>query len=164
MNLNCLGRKVLFLVGLMFVFLSFAYSVQAQSRGAFIVENYYENDVLKKDFAEYNGIELSITSSLQDDFYYFTNEWVVVTSYSTGPTWDWEEVDKDVALDFDIDNVDENVKAYRFKWKYSNSYDRDKGEATVLFIEHMIECEVHFICVVTIKSKDLVLRYDGYRE
>ncbi len=140
-----------------------SFESRAQIRGVYIVEQYFENDILQEDAIE-NGMELSIVRSLKDDFYYFTNEWFNVGTYSTGVMYNWEEVDNDVAFDFEITKDDQSVHAYEFTWKFENSYDKDKGQAEVLFIDFMDECDHYFICVVTIKAKDLVLRYEGYRE
>lgn len=162
MQVNCLGTsRFVFTIAVITMLNSFV--SHGQTRGAYIVENYYENDILQEDALE-KGIELSIVRSLKDDFYYFTNEWFNIGTYSTGVMYNWEEVDNDVAFDFDITNDDENVHAYEFKWKFENSYNKDKGEANVLFIDFLDGCDHYFICVVTIKTKDLVLRYEGYRE
>ena len=164
MNWKNLGRKVSFFCCVLTLVSLVGFHVSAQTRGAFIVENYYLNDELQDGEAEKYGMELSFTRSLDDGYYYFTNEWVAEGTYSTGPTWDWEEVDTDIALDFDISSDYESIRIQQFKWKYENSYDKDKGEATVLFIEFIDGCEYFFTCEINVKSKDLVLRYEGYRE
>lgn len=164
MNVNRLAPLSLIRYGLIVVFSALVFGSFAQLRGAFIVENYYVNDELQEDEAEEFGMELSFTRSLDDGYYYFTNEWVAEGTYSTGVTWNWEEVDSDISLDFDISSDYESVRIQQFKWRYENSYDKDKGEATVLFIEFMDGCEHFFTCEVRLKSEDLVLRYEGYRE
>lgn len=164
MDWNRLGKSVFFCSFLIIVFCLTGFRSQAQLRGAFIVDNYFVNDDLQEDEAEEFGMELSITRSLDDGYYYFTNEWVAAGSYSTGVTWNWEEIDSDISLDFDISSDYESIRIQQFKWRYENSYDKNKGEATVLFIEFMDGCEHFFTCEVRLKSEDLVLRYEGYRE
>ena len=136
----------------------------AQPRAIYIVENYYDDGVLQEGQALAYGLELSISRKLDDSFYYFTNEWYKEGSYSSGKMIGWHEVDKEIANDFDINQDDDLIHAYEFKWKFENSYDNVVGKADILFIEYGDECERFFTCIVNVASQGLELKYEGYKE
>jgi hypothetical protein len=112
----------IFMILISFVFLTKTF---AQPTAIYKVEKLYIDDVLQEGTAEEYAMELSIVRSVQDGFYYFSNEWTEIGSYSTGKMLGWEEIDDESAFNFD-EEVD-NVQAYAFKWKYENNYNRDHG-------------------------------------
>lgn len=152
-------KKLLFFAAFILCF-----KTNAQTRAIYIVENYYYDGVLQKGKLAAHGVELSISRKLDDSFYFFTNEWTEEGSYSTGKIIGWHEVDKEIAFDFDINQDDDLIHAYEFKWKFENSYDNVVGKADVLFIEYGDECDRFFTCIVNVASQELELKYEGYKE
>lgn len=133
----------------------------AQPTAVYSVENFYINGILQEGTAQEYGMQLSIIRSIESGFYFFSNEWLEVGSYSTGKMLGWEEIDDESAFNFE-EEVD-YTQAYAFKWKYENNYNRDHGVAKVVFTEFGEECERYFKCIVTIESENLELKYEGYR-
>lgn len=149
------------LIGLIFSCL-IGLNSNAQPTAVYSVENFYIDGILQEGAAQEYGMQLSIIRSIESGFYFFSNEWLEVGSYSTGKMLGWEEIDDESAFNFD-EEVD-HTHAYAFKWKYENNYNRDHGVADVVFIEFGDEYERFFVCEVSIEEEDLVLKFEGYRQ
>lgn len=145
------------------ILISFVFftNLHAQPTAIYKVENFYIDGILQEGTAQEYGMELSIIRSIESGFYFFSNEWLELGSYSTGKMMGWEEIEDESPFNFDKE-VD-NIKAYAFKWKYENNYNRDHGVADVVFIEFGEECERYFKCTVTMESENYELKYEGYR-
>ena len=113
-----------------------------------------------KDYSEEatkNGVTLIFSQKTETSDFYFKNLWVNTGSFSIGKmkvleTKMYEETEETIAGEMTL-----------FEWHYSNSYDKNKGTAKVLFVRYMEDKIEKFKCEIYIESSDELLIYSGYK-